>query len=436
MRKIYTAAFLALLLSTVYTVANAQRKPGKRFENTRTKPHLPVNSIVGSATSDCDTIDYPIDPTWTEGAYYYTSDPDDGYLNGTNVDDDKQKGNVYDLSATANSYITGMMVDFLLANTSNAANQSKLIYFRVYDDNGGQPGTLLGSTQIPFSQAMADFNAVSYTFVSFPTAIALPASKKIYVFVDLTSLTWPTDSLIIASTVVDNNNVGEDIPGKAWEQWSDDTWVSYANDYDFDITYWTFPIVSTSSTGCSTLPVKLLSFNAQRNNKDVTLNWQIADEYNMKGYEVQRADNNGAFKTVINVSALNNAKNQAYSVTDKNAFTSASTVQYRLKQIDGDGSVKYSRVIAVKANAVISDITFANPFNGTLKLQLNLATTQNVSIQLFDMQGKPVVSQLNKIYNASSNSIVLNGTSSLKPGMYILKINAGTEQVQYKIVKQ
>ena len=52
------------------------------------------------------------------------------------------------------------------------------------------------------------------------------------------------------------------------------------------------------------------------------------------------------------------------------------------------------------------------------------------------MQGKPVVSQLNKIYNASSNSIILDGTSSLKPGMYVLKINAGTEQLQYKIIKQ
>jgi len=202
------------------------------------------------------------------------------------------------------------------------------------------------------------------------------------------------------------------------------------------IDFWIFQEVGTSSTGCSVLPVKLLSFNAQRNNKDVTLNWQIAEEYNMKGYEVERADNNGAFKTIISTPALNYAKNQSYSITDKNAFASAATVQYRLKQIDGDGSVKYSRVIAVKANAIISDISFANPFNGALKLQLNLAVSQNISVQIFDMQGKPVVSELNKMYNASSNSIILNGTSTLKPGMYVLKITAGTEQVQYKIMKQ
>jgi len=69
-------------------------------------------------------------------------------------------------------------------------------------------------------------------------------------------------------------------------------------------------------------------------------------------------------------------------------------------------------------------------------LRHHLATSQNISVQVYDMQGKPVVSQLNKIYNASSNSIILDGTSSLKPGMYVLKINAGTEQLQYKIIKQ
>lgn len=436
MRNIYTSLFLVLFLLLHLTDATAQRKLSKKVAFNKTRSNSSVNNIVSGTTADCDTIDFPVNPNWSEGGYYYTQNPSDGYLNGTNVDDDKQKGNFYDLSATTYSYITGMMVDFLSASTTNAANESKIIYFRVYDDDNGFPGNLIGTAEVPFSTIINDVNNVDYTFVSFPAAIALPASKKIYVFVDLTSLSWPTDDLFIASTLVDPETGPEDSPGKAWEQWSDDTWISYTRDYEFDITYWTFPIVSTSSTGCATLPVKLLSFTAQRNNKDVTLNWQIAEEYNMKGYEVQRADNNGIFKTVQTVSAFNNGKNQSYTITDKNAFSASATVQYRLKQIDGDGSVKYSRIVAVKANAIVSDVTFTNPFNGALRLQLNLATAQKLSIQVFDMQGKPVVNQLNKAYNASTNSIVLDGTAALKPGMYMLKISAGTEQLQYKIIKQ
>ena len=52
------------------------------------------------------------------------------------------------------------------------------------------------------------------------------------------------------------------------------------------------------------------------------------------------------------------------------------------------------------------------------------------------MQGKPVVTEQNKMYNASSNTIVLNGTSALKTGMYVLKVTAGTEHLQYKVIKQ
>ncbi|HXL58562.1 MAG TPA: T9SS type A sorting domain-containing protein, partial [Chitinophagaceae bacterium] len=247
-------------------------------------------------------------------------------------------------------------------------------------------------------------------------------------------------------------DAGEDVPGLAWEQYGpsgsqDTSWYSFIDSYSgrdtagtitdsFNITLWIFPVVSTSATACSVLPVKLISFNAQRNNKDVTLNWQIADEFGMKGYEVERADNNGSFRTAGAVSALNNAKNQSYSLTDKNAFTISPVVQYRLKQIDGDGTVDYSRVINVKSTSSISDISFANPFNGALKMQLNLATAQPVSAYLYDMQGKLVASEKTKMYNAASNTIIMGSTANLQRGVYVLKVIAGTDQAVYKIVKQ
>lgn len=427
MRKIYVATLSALLLSTICIVANAQRKIGATAS--KIKPPSAPTSVVSGTTADCDTANYPINPNWSGNTYIISDEMD--FINGTNSYGDKQKANYFDLSATAYTYLTSIFVVFGEANSSIPSNLSKNILFKIYSDNAGKPGTLLATETRPLSEVNAQVEELYE--VKFATAVELPASKKIYVSVDISNFAYPDDLIWIAGTID-----GEVSPNQAWEQWSNNAWYAFSNTnaWGFSAALWIFPAVSTSSTGCSVLPVKLLSFNAQRNNKDVTLNWQIAEEYNMKGYEVERADNNGAFKTISSTPALNFAKNQSYSVTDKNAFISASTVQYRLKQIDGDGSVKYSRVISVKANTVISDISFANPFNGALKLQLNLATAQNISVQVFDMQGKPVVSQLNKMYNASSNSIVLNGTSALKPGMYVLKINAGTEQVQYKIMKQ
>lgn len=428
MRKFYLAGLIASLFILVCSITNAQRQAVSK--SIKKLPNVPVvNSFTEGTTADCDTVNYPINSSWSYGTYFISDYGD--FVNGTNSYGDKQKANYFDLSSTSYTYLTSAFFVFAYANSSIPANLSKNVLFKVYADNAGKPGSLLATEQ----RQLSDIKPYVDNFyeVVFATPVSLPSSKKFYVSVDLSNFSYPDDSIAIGGT-----DDAEVPTNQAWEQWYNNAWYAYsnANSWGFTMALYIFPSVSTSSSGCGLLPVNLLSFNAQRINKDVKLTWQIADEFNMKGYELQRADNNAVFKTVQSVTALNYAKNQSYSVTDKNAFVSSSTVQYRLKQIDGDGSVKYSRVIAVKANAIISDISFANPFNGALKLQLSLATAQNISVQVFDMQGKPVVSQLNKMYSTSSNSIVLDGTSSLKPGMYILKVNAGSEQLQYKIIKQ
>ncbi len=185
------------------------------------------------------------------------------------------------------------------------------------------------------------------------------------------------------------------------------------------------------------LPVKLYSFTAQRNREDVSLSWSVADEINMKGYEIEKAGNNNIFKPVGFINAHNDLKSQSsYSYTDVNAFTFSSTVQYRLKQIDGDGNIQYSRIIPVKSFSALSDLVFANPFNNTLRMQLNIANPSIVSINIYDMKGNLVVSEKPAMYNSASNSIVVSSTSALKSGVYILKLSVGNEQFNYKIIKQ
>ena len=81
-------------------------------------------------------------------------------------------------------------------------------------------------------------------------------------------------------------------------------------------------------------------------------------------------------------------------------------------------------------------MVFANPFNGALKVQLNLANSQTVSAKVYDLQGRLAAIEKPATYSGASNSIVLNSTANLKSGTYILKLNVGTEERTYKIVKQ
>ncbi|HEY6976538.1 MAG TPA: T9SS type A sorting domain-containing protein [Chitinophagaceae bacterium] len=391
------------------------------------------NTAQAQQGAVCDTINLPVDPGWDRMTE--TANDQGDFVNGTNHYGDFQKANFFDLSATASAYLIRTFIAFGNANSSVAGDLSKKIFFRVYADNAGQPGALLATEERTLSQVKKNAETGALTKIDFTDPVALPASKKFYVSVDISNFSYPDDSIWIAGTK--DSTV---LPNQAWEQWStDSSWHPFTdhNTWGTAVVLWIFPAVSTTATGCdAVLPVKLISFNAQRNNKDVTLNWQIADEFGMKGYEVERSDNNGSFSPVATVAAVNNAKNQSYSATDKNAFTISSTVQYRLKQIDGDGGVDYSRVISIKSASSISDISFANPFNGALKMQLNLATAQPVSVYLYDMQGKLVATEKTKMYNAASNTIIMPSTASLQRGVYVLKVIAGTDQAVYKIVKQ
>ncbi|MEP6844821.1 MAG: T9SS type A sorting domain-containing protein [Panacibacter sp.] len=400
----------------------------------------------------CDTTKFEeaISGNWSEISYFAPSafgpDYPAGYIAGVNAYDYTIKANYFDLSATSYTYVQGVIIKFLKANSHFPANLSKIIYIKVFADSSGQPGsTVLGTAQLTLGDIKSNVDAAQNTQANFAAPVALPASKKFYVGVDVSSLVWLTgsannDSLSIAAT--DDDQV---LPSTAWDYNSVDIeWTPFSNNWnnpvrnnnDLNVNLWIFPFVSTSAAGCGLLPVNLLSFTAARSNNDVTLKWEVSNEINMKGYSIERADNNGNYKSIAFTAAGDSQEKQSYTVTDRNAFSSSPTVQYRLKQIDADGSIKYSRIISLSHNTAFTDIIFQNPFTGVLKLQLTLASSQKIAIQLYDMQGRMVALQQSQIYSPGTNTVMVNNTGSLKPGTYIIKFNAGDEQIIYKAVKQ
>ncbi len=439
MQKNYLRQFIFLVVLFCFFSAQAQRNPVKSLEIFSQKNSANKNLKTQGTQNDCDTINNPLPAGWVQTYYYYGSSyQSGGYVNGVNQYGDKEKAQYFDLSTTAYSYITGARFYFYKATSNVPANLATNVNFKVYEDNGGVPGQKLGSSfSVPLSQINADVNAGKTTDIVFPAAIALPVSKKFYVSMDVSGFKWSPDAGKVTKdsiSLFSSTNGDPDGTG-AWEMRSDNSWYSYQDSEFINVALLILPYVSVGTTGCSVLPVKLLSFDANRKNSDVTLTWKISSELNMKQYEIQRADNNSNFKTVATLTAFNSSKDQSYTVTDKNAFNLSSAVQYRLKQVDGDGAVTYSRTITVKSNTAITDISFANPFTGSLKLQLNLATAQLVAVNVYDIQGQLVASEIPKTYNASANTIILNATGSLKSGLYILKVNAGKEQGVYKVLK-
>ncbi len=224
MKKIYLLISTCLLLG--FTIqAQRQFSSLKDQKQLLKLPKAPAGSAQKPEAA-CDTVNYPIPDNWNLTLYATNGG---GFVSGTNEFDDKEKANYFDLSATSDAYISGARVYFIVANSSILADLSKNVVFKVYADVGGEPGSspIGTSVSIPLSSIKSDVNGSFLTQVLFPSAIALPASKKFYVSVDISNFSLSSgDSIAIVSTSDGDFDSGT---GTAWEKWSDGSWYNFNN---------------------------------------------------------------------------------------------------------------------------------------------------------------------------------------------------------------
>lgn len=186
-----------------------------------------TNYIQVNAAGGCEEINFPVPNNWNLVNYITGTGGADGFVNGTNVYNDKQKAMYFDASALPYTYLTQCLIAFGVAYSSNP---NKVVPIRIYDGTAGpgsQPGALLATTNLTMGEIIADVNGGFYTTADFATPVTLPASKRFFVSVDISNLSWtgsPKDSLSIVSNTNGNPNT---IANPVWEQQSDNLWYRY-----------------------------------------------------------------------------------------------------------------------------------------------------------------------------------------------------------------
>jgi len=207
---------------------------------------LKTGYIIVNPAGSCDTLNYPIPTGWT-GVNYYTGATvgADGWINGMNMYLNKQKAMYYDASSTPFTYCTGT---FIAWGRAYSANPAKIVPVRIYDGTSGSPGTLLATQNVTMGEIMSDESSGYYTRVKFPTPVTLPASKKIFVSIDLTNLQW-TGTVKDTLSIVSNSN-GQTIPSAVWEQLADNTWHQYntAGSWSLNISLYVHPFLTNAPT--------------------------------------------------------------------------------------------------------------------------------------------------------------------------------------------
>jgi hypothetical protein len=172
----------------------------------------------------------------------------------------------------------------------------------------------------------------------------------------------------------------------------------------------------------STLPVTFTSLTGTIRNGRANLNWNIADEHNVDRYEVEESANGRQFQSFIQVDA---ASRSSYQAIDAQLHTGAN--YYRVKAVDIDGKLTYSKIIRLDNNsAVDNDIrVYPNPSRGELNLGLNIPAG-NYQIRLINSMGQTVYQQP-LTHEGGSRSMQL-GLPKLSSGVYQVEVRGGVQK--------
>lgn len=169
------------------------------------------------------------------------------------------------------------------------------------------------------------------------------------------------------------------------------------------------------------IPVELTSFTASVINGNVTLTWTTATETNNKGFEVQRRES-GEFTAIAFIEGNGTTVSVSnYSFVDSKV---SGKVEYRLKQVDYDGSFSYSNVIEVETTVPTEfnlSQNYPNPFNPVTIISYQLPVDGFVTLKVYDILGNEVKTLVNENRIAGSYKVEFDG-KGLTSGLYIYRL--------------
>jgi len=187
------------------------------------------------------------------------------------------------------------------------------------------------------------------------------------------------------------------------------------------------------------VPVELISFTANVIRNDVELTWQTATETNNSGFQVERSQRSKIkgqieWKRIGYVPGSGTTTEPTmYSFVDKEI--NSGQYQYRLRQIDFDGSCMFSNIIEVKVNSpnkFTLEQNYPNPFNPSTKIKFAIQDviasgakqSQLVTLKVYDVLGNEVATLVNEEKFAGSYEIEFNA-SDLNSGIYFYSLSSG-----------
>jgi hypothetical protein len=196
------------------------------------------------------------------------------------------------------------------------------------------------------------------------------------------------------------------------------------------------PDIGAYEAPSSVLPVELAFFEAKLDGQTVRLTWQTVTEDGNAGFGVERQVKSGAWAPIGFVEgAGTTAQARSYRFVDQAPPRWESTLNYRLRQVDLDGSVHYSERVEVEFGLPTELRLYApypNPSRGQATVHFDLPTGTGATLSIYDVTGRRVILLLQGEVLPGRHRRLLD-TSGLASGLYILRLSTESRSVSQKM---
>lgn len=193
----------------------------------------------------------------------------------------------------------------------------------------------------------------------------------------------------------------------------------------------------------SMLPVTLVDFKGlYKDAGDVELTWATTFEQNSDRFDIERSLDGLKWEVVGSVkTGANSTVRKNYQFIDQVGRNTVAKkdVYYRLKQVDLDGRETRSRILIVRVyntHALKMVSVSPNPAKNDIAVNVQLNEQSYIVMKVLNSNGAEVLRKSAKA-GAGNNSYLMEGSSNLKPGMYVLEVTINSkERMIVKLIKE
>lgn len=173
------------------------------------------------------------------------------------------------------------------------------------------------------------------------------------------------------------------------------------------------------------IPVELTSFTAVAYDEYAEISWITATETNNAGFSLERKSTNADWNEIAFITGNGTTtETSAYNYVDEQL--TVGKYNYRIKQIDFDGTFSYSKIIEVEISAPDNYALFQNypnPFNPSTKIKFTIPAEAQVQLNVFNTLGEQVAEIFNGNLRGGYHEMLFDA-SSLTSGIYFYRLES------------